>query len=352
MPRTRLLLSIILFATLAAPAFARQLVLTPQQAHQLGIRTVSAAPAQVRTVASVLGRVVPAPGARLPVAAPFAGTVKTLVRLEGQQVKKGDGLLVIVSTDMRDAQAAYESARAHARTARVAANRARLLVAEGIAAQSRAEEAEAQAAAAAARFAALQSTMGRAEHTGNGEYRLTAPADGRIAAIFVSAGEQVGAMQPVVTLDTGDGLWVEAALPATAIGQVAAGDRASVEGGVHGTPITGTVMAAGASIDARTRSATVRVRLDGAPSLVVGQTVRLALTGGALAGSLAVPRAAVTDLNGDHVVFVAAKDGFAVVPVQLAARGPMLATITGPLKAGDRVAIAGVTELKAMALRE
>lgn len=332
----------------ATPVMAADLAVTPRQVQRLGIRTAPAAPAKAKTVVSVLGRVIPAPGARTPVSAPFAGTVKRLVRLEGERVKKGEALIAIVSTDMRDWQAKYESAEAHARAARAAAARARALVDEGIAPASRAEGADAAAAAASAELAALRSTMGRASRSGDGEYNLVAPADGRIAGISVSAGEQVTAMQPVLALDTGSALWVEAVLPASRIGQVTAGDRATVEG----TSIGGVVAAAGSSIDPKTRSAVVRVRLDAGAHLVPGQTLRLSISTGADPGSFNVPRNAVTDVRGADVVFVAKKGGFDPVPVRVLARGPVLTTVAGPLTAADAVAIAGVSELKAMRLQD
>ncbi|MBN9588058.1 MAG: hypothetical protein BGN85_00035 [Alphaproteobacteria bacterium 64-11] len=345
MHRTALLLASAI--ALATPALAQHLPVTPQQIQRLGIRTAPAVPARAKTAVSVLGRVTPAPSARVPVSAPFAGTVKALLRLEGERVKKGEALVAIVSTDMRDSLAKYESAQARYRSAKAAAQRARSLVTEGIAPASRAEEADAAAAAAAAELAALHSTMGRTSRSADGEYSLVAPADGRVAGISVSAGEQVAAMQPVVTLDTGNELWVEAALPASQIGQVAAGDRATVEG----RAVTGTVVAAGSSIDARTRSAVVRVRLDGNARLVPGQTLRLSISTGADSGSFNVPRNAVTEIEGKNIVFVATKGGFDSVSVRVLARGDVLTTVAGRLKAEDAVAVSGVTELKAMELQ-
>lgn len=346
MPRTAL--SLIAAITLALPAGAEPLAVTSQQVQRLGIQTAPAVAAKAKTVVSVLGHVAPAPSSRIPVSAPFAGTVKALVRLEGARVKKGEALVTIVSTDMRDFQAKYETALAHDRTTRAAAARARALVKEGIAPASRAEEAEAAAAAAAAELGALRSTMGRASRSGEGEYSLVAPADGRIAGISVSAGAQVAAMQPVVALDTGSELWVEASLPASQIGQVAAGDRATVEG----SSLAGEVVAAGSSIDPKTRSAVVRVRLDSAARLVPGQTLRLSIAARADRDSFNVPRSAVTELNGADVVFVTTTGGFEPVPVRVLARGPLLMTVSGSLKAGDKVAVAGVTELKAMGLQD
>ena len=329
-------------------AFAQHISVTPQQMRNLAIRMAPANLAQARSVVSVLGRVVPAPGAHIPVTAPFAGTVKVLRRLEGELVKKGQPLVVIASTDMRVSLGKYEGAQAQYRSTKAAAERAQALVSEGIAPASRAEEANAVAASAAAELAALRSAMGRVSAAGDGDYSLIAPVDGRIAGVSVSTGDQVAAMQPVLTLNTDDELWVEAGLPANQVGQVMVGDRAIVEG----SNVTGMVVAAGSSIDPKTRSATVRIRLNSGGRFVPGQTLRLSIASGAGQGNFTVPRSAVVELGGRPVVFVARKGGFDAVPVRVMARGADLATVTGTLAPQDMVAITGVTELKAMGLQK
>lgn len=330
-------------------ASARVLDVTQAQIARLGIRTAPVRPAETQSTVSVLGRVMPAPDSRIPVSAPFAGAVERLLKLEGARVKKGDALAVIVSADMQFAEAKLKGLQAHYQAAKAAAARARSLVDEGIAAASRAEEADAQAASVAADLAASRRAMAQAAATGHGSYNLLAPVDGRISAISISAGEQVAAMQPALSIDTKDEMWVEGQLPANAIGRVAAGDSAMVE---ELPGATGTVMAAGTSIDPRNRSATVRIRLNSAPGLVSGQTVRLTIQKNAEAGSFNVPRAAVVTLKSGPAVFVARPKGFEPVAVTLVARGPSEATVRGGLKPQDAVAISGVAELKAASQQE
>ena len=320
------------------PATAKLLPLSSQQVARLGIRTAPVRPAITKSVVSVLGRVTPAPGARLPVTAPFAGTIKSLIRLEGESVKQGDALAVITSTEMYR----LSGQEARYRSARAAATRAKTLVDEGIAPASRAEEANALAAEAAGELSALRGA--RAERSGDGEYRLLAPASGRVASIAAAIGETVAAMQPVMSLETGNEIWVEGMLPAGMIGKVAPGDGVSVDG----TDATGTVAAVGSSIDARTRSATLRARLAPSARLVTGQTVRLSVTARADAASFSVPRGAVSELGAGPHVFVARKGGFEAVPVRVIARGATDATIAGNLSARDAVAVTGVSELKAI----
>lgn len=323
-----------------SPAAAKLLPLSSQQVARLGIRTAPVRPAVTKSVVSVLGRVTPAPGARVPVSAPFAGTIKSLIRLEGESVRQGEALAVITSAEMYR----LSGQEARYRSARAAADRARQLVAEGIAPASRAEEANAQAAEAAGELSALRGSAARAARSGDGEYRLLAPASGRVASIAAAVGETVAAMQPVMSLETGNEIWVEGMLPAGMIGKVAPGDGVSVDG----TDATGTVAAVGSSIDARTRSATLRARLAPSARLVTGQTVRLSVTARADAASFSVPRNAISELRTGPHVFVARKGGFEAVPVRVIARGAADATIAGKLSSRDTVAVTGVSELKAI----
>ncbi len=330
-------------------ASARLVTITPQQVERLGIKVAAVRVAGSQTTVSVLGRVTPAPDSRVPVSAPFAGTVKSLVQLEGSNVRKGDTLAVIISADMHAAHARLQGQEANYRSAKAAADRANALVKEGIAPASRAEEANAAASAAAADLAASRSVMTRATRSEEGGYQLLAPAAGRVARLDVSAGDQVAAMQLVALIDTGREMWVEGALPASAIGLVAAGDHVVVEGA---RGVVGEVVAAGSSIDPRTRSAMLRARLAAPVGLVAGQTVRLSVTRRSGAGSFNIPRTAVVELKNGPVVFAVRHGGFEAVPVRVLARGIQDTTVSGMLNVRDTVAVTGVSELKAASMRE
>lgn len=342
---------ILVFLLALAPcsaAAAPLVAITPLQQKLLGIRTAPVRLAAAQESISVLGRIAPAPSSRIPVVAPFAGTVKSLLRLEGASVRKGEALAAISSAEMRAGEARQQSAAARYRSAKAAADRARQLVAEGIAPASRAEEANAEAAAAAAEMAASHKLMAQVSGSEASGYRLLAPEDGRIASIHVSMGEQITAMQPVLEIDTGEELWAEGALPASAIGKVAVGDSVIIE---DMPQAQGTVMAAGSSIDPRSRSATLRAKLTGASALVPGATVRLSVMRRAGTGSFTVPRISIVEMKSGPVVFVVRKGGFEPAAVRVLGRGPSDATITGPLAVGDTVAVTGLSELKAASPR-
>jgi cobalt-zinc-cadmium efflux system membrane fusion protein len=329
-------------------ASARVVAITPQQAELLDIRTAPVRPATAQTIASVLGRIAPAPDSRIPVSAPFAGTILQLIRLEGETVRKGEALATIASVDMHGALARLRSQEARFRAANAAAQRARILVKEGIGPASRAEEANAEAASAEAELAASRTVMSRTGHS-TGGYQLLAPAGGRIASIAVSTGDQVAAMQPVLNIDVRQEFWVEASLPAGAVGHVVVGDRVVLE---SIPSLRGVITAAGTSIDPQRRVATVRARLDAPAFLVTGQTVRLSILHNAPPGSLQLPRAAVVEMKGGAVAFVARRGGFEPIAVQVLSRGAQEVTVKAAFNAGEAVAISGVSELKAASIKD
>ena len=69
----------------------------------------------------------------------------------------------------------------------------------------------------------------------------------------------------------------------------------------------------------------------------------------AQAGVWRVPPAAVTQINGRDVVLTVTKQGFRIVPVTVAGRLNDAVMVSGPLKAGDKVAATGVVAIKAAA---
>ena len=323
---------------------AGMISVSPHQSQRLGIRTAPVRPAGTQASVSILGRVTPAPDSRRPVSVPFAGSVISFIRLEGEMVKKGEALAVIASSEMSAGMARLQGLEAQDRMARAAAQRAHALMEEGIAPAARAEEADAEAAMAAAQLSAARIATARARRAEDGGYHLLAPEAGRIASVEAKIGDQLVAMQPLMTIDIREEFWVEGALPAAAVGRVSRGDTVRIE---NDPDAFGEVVAAGASIDPQTRSATLRARLTAPGGLVSGQTVRLTVERRAAPGSFNVPRAAVVELDKGPAVFIARSGGFEAVPVRVLARGPAEATVSGALRAQDHVAIAGMTELKA-----
>jgi cobalt-zinc-cadmium efflux system membrane fusion protein len=345
---TRLIL--VALALPLASTEAATLSISPEQSQRLGIMTAPVTPAITQTTTSILGHVMPAMNARVPVPAPFSGTVVAIEVLEGAEVEAGDTLAIVASRNVRDAHAQLQSLQVQHQTAAAAAARSQQLSEEGIVSRARAEEDAARAAAIAAEYSAVREILSRTSSVdGSADmYRLVAPVSGRVASVHALPGGTIEEMEAAILLDTGDELWIEARLPASEIGKVGVGDAVLIEG----RNIRGQVVGVGRAIDPITRSAVLRAVVPSNAILVSGDTVRVSVLKDAHAESLNVPRSAVVRMTDGFAVFVARQDGFDVVPVRVVATGATEITFLGPVEPTASVAISGLSELKALALQD
>ncbi len=326
-------------------AAERQLAVTAAQRQALGIRTVAARAADAAAIATLPATIAPPPGARVAVSAPFAGVVRQNFAIAGQTVRRGEALATVFSRDVIEIGAELSRARARQGVARSAAARTEQLVREGIVAGARAEEARAALREAEADVASRGRLLGLANaDAASGVYTLRAPIAGRISAASAATGAAVDTMAAPFIIDAAQRYAVEAQLPERLVGQVRAGDRIVLPGG-----IAGTVTSVGVTIDPQTRSARLLASVPAAPGLVSGRSLSISLMGRAVAGAASVPRAALARLGSTIVVFVTTPSGFAVRPVRLLSAGSADAVVTG-LPVGTTVAVTGVSELKALAL--
>jgi cobalt-zinc-cadmium efflux system membrane fusion protein len=325
---------------LAGPATAGDIHVSPDQAKALGLRTAPLRAAPARTVAAAPGVFTPPPRARQTVSPPFAGVVSQVLVMEGQAVRAGQPLAVMASREAAQAAADRSQAAADLTLAQAEAARAASLVAEGIAAGSRLEQANARLSAARA-VAASRSAAG-AGASAAGRYVLKAPFAGRVAMVEAEAGQGLQALAPAFVIDKDGPIQVQANLPAAFAGQVRPGDLARVE------DAPARVVAVGSVIDPKTRAVSLRVETAARPGFIPGRAARVeVLSGGD--GLLEAPRSAVARVAGKTTVFVASGESFRPTPVEVVAWSGQTAVLRGPLKAGQQVAVAGVSELQSQA---
>lgn len=318
--------------------------LSAEQMHALGIALATAAPAPSVPVADLPAQIMPQPNARVAVAAQFPGVITRIFVVDGQDVTAGQPLAAVASRDMVSLTADLARARARQSVARAQASRLGQLAREGIIAPARADEAASLARQSdidvgeQARLIALV-PGGRA---GGAGYTLSAPISGRISAMTAETGKAVDpAMAPFV-IDGGGPLQVTAQLPERLIDTVKPGMAVRI-----GTA-TGTVTAVGRSLDPATRSATVTATIP-AGSALAGSATTIAIEGPAPAGAMRIPAAALADVNGGKVVFVAVRGGVRMQAVTVAGQSGDSAVVTSALTAGTRVVAGGVSELATLA---
>lgn len=323
----------------------RDLPVSKAQIAKMEIK-VEPVKATAEQVAALLpGTIVPALNARIVAAAPFAGTVTQIHVLPGQSVDKGAVLATISSRELLEASSALAQAEAELQAAEANAHRRRYLADKNIQNPTMAEEAEAQVAKIKAVIEQHRRTLalGSINDAASGTYTIKSPAAGRVVETSVMPGDKIETMAPAVAIDMSDELWVEAQLPAQLVAHVAVGDRVRITDGPEGK-----VVSVGGSLDKITRSAKLIASVPANSRLLPGQLVSLSIVQQAAAGALSVPASAVARINDVESVFVRNDNGFTLIPVEVAGRSPLSATIHANIAQDAQVAASGIPQLEQM----
>lgn len=309
---------------------------------------VSVAPETARAVVATdapLARV-PAtvslpPAARVAVTAPFAGAVRQLHVIEGQEVRAGQLLATVVSREALSL--ASDRARANARVELAEANASRIgkLASEGVVAAARADEARAALRAAQVDRMEAARILARGGASDDGIVRLVAPISGRVSHVGVATGGPLDGMTAPFVIDAANRYALRLQIPERLAGRVRPGMAVLLPGGARGT-----IQSVAPGIDPETRSLGAIARIGAVPGLVAGSSLTVTIIGNAAGRAVAVPSAAVARLDGRDVVFIRSQSGFAPVPVLVGAVADGRAVILEGLAEGATVAVSGLPELK------
>jgi len=263
----------------------------------------------------------------------------------GDEVRAGAPLATLSSVEVSDAQAEL----------RIAEQEWRRVSALGREAVSGRRIAEARVAVDRARARARAYGLpGTATGGMDGRFTLTAPHAGRITEDDFVVGERIEPGRALFRLVDESVVWVDAKLPAGSVPRVAVGGPATVVAGDE--RLTGKVMRAAHRTSESTRNAVVRIEVPNPDDrLHGGDFVDVYLDAAPGAGGvapLAVPTAALVQLDGDTVVFRRDAGGvLTAVPVRTGPTIGDVTTIEEGLAAGDSVVVAGAFALKAQLLK-
>lgn len=340
----------------AQPSSADLRTLSAQQVEALGLRVEPADGSKSSSLARYPAQVVVPIARQRLVAAPLPALVESLQVAVGDEVRAGQVLAVLRSTQASELQRDVAQANSQADLARRNLERDEQLFAEGLIAQSRLEAARAQARQAQAqqlerRRALAQAGVGA--DGGAGQITLRAPIAGVVLEQQAVVGQRLEQAAPLYRIAALDPLWVEMQAPATDAASLARGSAVRIEAGPQAgrrdaVAIVGRVIAIGQSVDAATQTLLVRAEVRApAGALRPGQTV-VAVVEVSGAASVRVPAAAVVDEGGAPVVYVEEAAGtFRRVPVTPGGSAGGMATVTG-IEAGTRVVVQGTAALKSI----
>ena len=346
---------------LAAPS-GQVITLTTAQVAALGVVSAPVA-AQGRAGLTVSAQLhLPAHQQQV-VAAPVSGLVTAIHADSGVSVQQGQWLVRLRSTQAQLLRREASQAGSQRDLAERSLQRDEQLMAEGLIAQSRLDQARTQARVA--RLAAQQQqqavgqALGGAQVSPQGEITLVAPMSGQIAELMVSVGQRVDEAAPLVKLVNLRELWVDLQVPVQQVAALQPGQTVQVLVSGDATApgasgLTATVLSVAPMIDERTQSATVRARLKQTASgtLRPGQWVQARLQTEA---APAVPESALVTLSasGEQAVFIEEAAGrYRLQGVRAAGRQGADLVVNGLPSAGAagavRVVTRGTAALKAL----
>ncbi len=319
--------------------------LSRTQIEKLGIRTEAVLASSENALGTVPGTVTLPPEARVAVTAPFTGSIIRLYVVAGQAVTRGQPLAVLRSREPVQIGAELARARGRLGLAQAAAARTGQLAREGIIAAARSDEAQAAVRQAQVDVAENSRVLAQSGAGGSGELVLRAPITGRLALVNVQTGGPVDGMTAPFVVESTANLMLDLQLPERLANDVYPGMQVELPV-PSGSPVTGSIISVGSSIDPMTRSVLAKARLGAAPTLVSGKTVTVTLKGASQTPGISVAAAAVTKMADKDVVFVRTTTGFARRDVTRLGQAGDRVILSGGLVAGEQVAVSGISELK------
>jgi cobalt-zinc-cadmium efflux system membrane fusion protein len=292
------------------------------------------------------------------IVAPFSGPVARLLVALGDQVRKGDPLATVDSSDFATAISTYRKALATARTNRRLADLDKDLIQHDGVARREQEQAETDAANAEAdREAALRALtalsvpaqtikdLQEGRPVAPLEAIIRSPIAGTVVEKLLTPGQLLQTGTTVCfTIANLSRVWVKAQIAGSDLALVNIGDSAQVVSGGVANGIPGTVDNISALVDPDTRSVIARVVVENPNNILKKQMyVRVLIQAQQESSGLLVPVSAILrDDENLPFVYLAARGGsFARQHVTLGYRTADQYDIAEGLKAGDQVVVDG-----------
>lgn len=285
------------------------------------------------------------------VAAPVGGMIEMLAIAPGASVKRGQVVARLASPQALELQ--RDALQSGSQSALLQQNlkRDEQLFAEGLIAESRLQATRAAAAQAGTQASERRQGLelaGIAPGKLGGPLALVAPIDGVVLEQAAQLGQRVETSALIYRIAKLSPLWLEIQAPLS----MAGGLREGMPVKLANSDVTGKLIAVGRAVDSASQTVLLRATVSkGAETLTPGQTVEVELPAAGTGGQR-VPAAALIRHEGKSFVFVqTASDDkgsrFEPRPLRIVSQGGETAMVEG-VKAGERVAVKGVSGLKAM----
>lgn len=342
---------------LAQLSLAEELTLNPSQSKTLGIVSAPLPAKQQGELAGMPAQVV-IPGNQLfTISTPLSAMVEQTLVGVGDSVKKGQPLATLLSPALAEAQRGLLQSSTQAQLAKENLARDEQLWQDGIISESRyratqSMHREANAALAERKQMLKLSGMSDADiarlqsdNTLSSQLTLTSPIDGVVLEKTASAGQRLDAAIPLFKVAKLEPLALEIQIPLASTQGLKVG--ASVTVPAYGAK--GKLTAIGRSLSGGNQTILLRALiLDGAHNLRPGQFVEATIgTAGNALDQWSIPNGALARIGNKVVIFIETAKGYRSEEVTVLQEGANNSVITSKLKGNEKIAVSGVSALKA-----
>jgi len=310
-----------------------------------GISLATAQPAQIQSAIELPGEITFNQDRTAQVVPRLSGVVEAVKVDLGEQVKQGQVLAVIASTDLSERRSEFYAAQKRLALAQKTYRREKELWEERISAeqdylqaQQALREAELTVANAKAQLQALGSDAGKPDALSR--YELRAPFDGMIVEKDITLGESVNTDDQIFIISDLSTVWADISVPANALSAVRVGSNAVIEATAFESSANGTVSYVGSLVGQQSRAATARVTLPNPEGVWrPGLFVKVRVGSGGASVPVAVKPDAIHTLEDSPVVFVRTDHGFAAQPIVTGRSDSEAVEIKEGLQPGARYAL-------------
>ncbi len=347
----------LLGALLVQPSLAEELAMSASQIQTLGIVSAPLPARQQGELAGMPAQVVIPGNQQFTISTPLPAMVEQTLVGVGDSVKKGQPLAILQSPALAEAQRGLLQSSTQTQLAKENLARDEQLWKDGIISESRYRATQSMFREANAAFAERKQMLRLAGMSDtdvarlqsnnmlNSQLTITSPIDGVVLEKSASSGQRLDAAIPLFKVAQLEPLALEIQAPLVSTHGLKVG--ASVT--VPAYDAKGKLTAIGRSLSGGNQTILLRALiLDGASNLRPGQFVEASIgTTGDTRDQWSVPNGALAYLNNKVVIFVETAKGFRSVAVTVLHEGAGNSVVTGKLKGDEKVAVRGVSALKA-----
>lgn len=279
----------------------------------------------------------------VPVAAETGGLTATILYVdEGSYVRQGQPLVqmndVLLRAQVRQQQAAVQTAEANVARDDAALARAQELKTRGFLSQASLDTALANQRASAANLASAQAALAETQ-TRLSQATIRAPVSGLIISRSVTKGQIISAEAELFRMVRDGRLELDAQVPETELPLIQAGQSAAITSSQAGST-TGTVRIVTPEVNAQTRLGLARISLAPGSALKPGMFARAAIEAGTRPATVVPTDAVLYRSNKSGVFVLNADSSVRFIPVTVLSRRDDQTSVEG-LNAGVRVVVAG-----------